>query len=144
MHDRLAVLGADLVARALAALERGTLDCVAQGEDGVTYAAKIDKAEARIDFTGDAAQIHNLIRGLSPFPGAWCDMVIGGGAERVKVLRSALSDQSGAPGTLLDERLSVACGTGAVRLLELQRAGKKPMSADAFFNGLRGAPEIRL
>ena len=144
LHDRLAVLGADLVARALAALERGTLDCVAQGEDGVTYAAKIDKAEARIDFTGDAAQIHNLIRGLSPFPGAWCDMVIGGGAERVKVLRSALSDQSGAPGTLLDERLSVACGTGAVRLLELQRAGKKPMSADAFLNGLRGAPEIRL
>ena len=144
LHDRLAVLGADLMVRALAALERGTLDCVAQGEDGVTYAAKIDKAEARIDFRQDATAVHNLIRGLSPFPGAWCDMVIGGKAERVKVLRSTVSDQSGAPGTLLDEPLTVACGTGAVRLLDLQRAGKKPMSAQAFLNGLQGAPEIRL
>jgi len=144
VHDRLAVLGADLMVRALAALEHDTLDCVAQREDGVTYAAKIDKAEARIDFTGDAAQIHNLIRGLSPFPGAWCDMVIGGKHERVKVLRSVVSDQSGAPGNLLDEWLTVACGTGAVRLLELQRAGKRPMSADAFVNGLQGEPEIRL
>ena len=144
LHDRLAVLGADLMVRALAALERGTLDCVAQGEDGVTYAAKIDKAEARIDFRQDATPVHNLIRGLSPFPGAWCDMVIGGKAERVKALRSAVSDQSGAPGTLLDEPLTVACGTGAVRLLDLQRAGKKPMSAQAFLNGLQGAPKIRL
>ena len=144
LHDRLAVLGADLMVRALTALEHDTLDCVAQDEDGVTYAAKIDKAEARIDFHQDATAVHNQIRGLSPSPGAWCDMVVGGKAERLKVLRSAVSDQSGAPGSLLDERLSVACGTGAVRLLELQRAGKKPMSAQAFLNGLQGVPEIRL
>jgi methionyl-tRNA formyltransferase len=144
LHDRLAVLGADLIVRALAALERGTLDCVPQNGDGVTYAAKIDKAEARIDFRQDAAAVHNLIRGLSPWPGAWCDMVIGGKRERVKVLKSALSDHSGAPGSLLDEQLTVACGAGAVRLLELQRAGKRPMSAQAFLNGLHGLPEIRL
>jgi methionyl-tRNA formyltransferase len=133
-----------LIVRALAALERGTLDCVPQNGDGVTYAAKIDKAEARIDFRQDAAAVHNLIRGLSPWPGAWCDMVIGGKRERVKVLKSALSDHSGAPGSLLDEQLTVACGAGAVRLLDLQRAGKRPMSAQAFLNGLHGLPEIRL
>ena len=75
LHDRLAVLGADLMVRALAAQERGTLNCVAQSEDGVTFAAKIDKAEARIDFRQDATAVHNLIRGISPYPGAWCDMV---------------------------------------------------------------------
>jgi methionyl-tRNA formyltransferase len=144
VHERLAVLGADLMVRALAALERGTLDCVPQSADGVTHAAKIDKAEARIDFTAEAAQVHNLIRGLSPFPGAWCNMVIGGKAERVKVLRSAVTGQSGVPGALLDDNLTVACGKGAVCLLDLQRAGKKPMRAQAFLNGLQGAPEIRL
>jgi methionyl-tRNA formyltransferase len=144
LHDRLAALGADLMVRALAALEHGALDCVAQGGDGVTYAAKIDKAEARIDFHRDASAVHNHIRGLSPFPGAWCDMAIGGKGERVKVLRSAVSDQSGAPGTLLDGPLTVACGAGSVRLMELQRAGKRPMDAAAFLNGLHSAPEIRL
>ncbi len=144
LHDRLAVLGADLMVRALAALERDTLDCVPQSEVGVTYAAKIDKAEARIDFSQDASTVHNRIRGLSPFPGAWCDMVIGGKKERVKVLRSSVSAQSGAQGDLLDDRLTVACGTGAVRFLDLQRAGKKPMDAAAFLNGLQGEPEIRL
>jgi len=144
VHDRLAALGADLMVRALAALARGTLDCVPQGRDGVTYASKIDKGEARIDFSCDAMAVHNLIRGLSPSPGAWCDMVIGGKGERVKVLRSALSDRSGAPGTVLDEALTIACGSGAVRLLQLQRAGKKPISAQAFVNGLHGTPEIRL
>ena len=144
LHDQLAVFGADLMVRALAALEHDRLDCVAQGTEGVTYAAKIDKAEARIDFHQDAMAVHNQIRGLSPSPGAWCDMVIGGKGERVKVLRSTISDQSGAPGAFLDELLTVACGTGAVRLLELQRAGKKPMSAQAFVNGLHGPPEFRL
>ncbi len=144
LHDRLAVLGADLMVRALAALEHDTLDCVAQSEDGVAYAAKIDKAETRIDFRQDAAATHNHIRGLSPLPGAWCDMVIGGKGERVKVLRSVVSDRSGAPGTLLDDQLTVACGAGAVQLLDLQRAGKKPMSAQAFLNGLQEPPEIRL
>ncbi len=144
LHDRLASLGADLMVRALAALERNTIDCVPQSEDGVTYAAKIDKAEARIDFRQDAGTVHNHIRGLSPWPGAWCDMMIGGRAERVKVLRSTLSDQSGPPGVLIDDPLAVTCGTDAVRLLELQRAGKKPMDARAFLNGLQGTPEIRL
>jgi methionyl-tRNA formyltransferase len=144
LHDRLATLGADLMVRALAALERGALDCVPQSEDGVAYAAKIDKAETRIDFRQDATTVHNHIRGLAPWPGAWCDMVIGGKSERVKVLRSAVADRSGAPGTLLDGPLTVACDAGAVRLLDLQRAGKKPMSADAFLNGLQGAPEIQL
>ncbi len=144
LHDRLAVLGADLMVRALAALEREALDCVPQGAEGVAYAAKIDKAEARIDFTADAAEVHNRIRGLSPWPGAWCEMMIDGKAERVKVLRSTLSDRRGAPGTVLDDRLTVACGSGAVRLLVLQRAGRKPMRAAAFLNGLHGRPEIRL
>lgn len=144
LHDRLARLGADLMVQALAALERERLDCEPQSADGVTYAAKIDKGEARIDFTQDASKVHNLIRGLSPLPGAWCDMAIGGRGERVKVLRSALCDRSGAPGVLLDDRLTVACGGGAVQLLELQRAGKRPMNAQAFLNGLRGALKIRL
>ncbi len=144
LHDRLAALGADLIVRALAALERGTLHCVPQSADGVTWAAKIDKAVARIDFSRDANTVHNLIRGLAPLPGAWCDMAIGGKGERVKVLRSVVCDRSGAPATLLDEQLTVACGAGAVKLLELQRAGKRPMSAAAFLNGLRGALKIRL
>ena len=144
LHGRLAVSGADLVVRALAALERGTLDCTVQSETGVTYAAKIDKAEARIDFRQDAGTVHNHIRGLSPWPGAWCSMTIGGKAERVKVLRSSLSERSGPPGTLVDETLTVACGSGAVRLLELQRAGKRPMDSQTFLNGLHGAPVIAL
>ena len=144
LHDQLAVLGADLMVRAIAALERDTLDCVPQSNIGVTYAAKIDKAEARIDFSQDASTVHNCIRGLSPYPGAWCAMVIGGKNERVKVLRSAVSEQSGPPGARLDEQLTVACGAGAVRLMELQRASNKPMDGATFLNGLKGAPEIRL
>ncbi|HWJ73576.1 MAG TPA: methionyl-tRNA formyltransferase [Kaistia sp.] len=141
MHDRLARLGADLMVRALAALSRGALGAVPQAEDGVTYAAKIDKAETRIDWSRPATEVHNHIRGLSPFPGAWCEMDLSGKVERVKVLRSTLTEGSGPPGGVLDDRMTVACGTGAVRLVELQRAGGKPLAAEAF---LRGAMVARI
>ena len=135
LHDRMMVLGADLMVRALAALSRGSLGSQPQAEEGVTYAKKIDKAEARIDFASPASEIHNKIRGLSPFPGAWCEMTIRGKAQRVKILRSELADGAGAPGTLLGDGMTVACGDGAIRLVELQRAGKGAMKADDFQRG---------
>ena len=136
LHDDMAARGADLMVRALAALERGSLDCKPQPDEGVTYAAKIEKGETRIDFSQPAAEVHNHIRGLSPFPGAWFELVTDGKAERVKVLRSELADgQPGTPGEVLDEQLTVACGGGAVRLVSLQRAGKKAMGAEEFLRG---------
>jgi methionyl-tRNA formyltransferase len=140
IHDRLSILGADLMHRALGALERGGLQFVPQSVEGVITAAKIDKAEARIDWTLPATAVHDRIRGLSPFPGAWFDL----GGERVKVLRSTLAAGAGAPGTVLDDRLTVACGSGAVRLLQVQRAGGKPLAADAFLRGLPVAPGTAL
>lgn len=139
LHDRLAHVGADLMVRALAALERGSLEEVAQSDEGVTYAAKIDKAESAIDFTKSAADIHNHIRGLSPFPGAWFEIMHEGKRERIKVLRSEiieLDGDQGPPGTVIDERLAFACGKGAIRCLELQRAGRKPMRLDEFVRGM--------
>ncbi len=135
LHDRMMVLGADLMVRALAALSRGLLQSRSQPEEGVTYARKIDKAESRIDFSRSADEIHNTIRGLSPFPGAWCEMTIRGKAQRVKLLRSELADGKGTPGELLDDAMTVACGAGAVRLVMLQRAGKGAMKADEFLRG---------
>jgi methionyl-tRNA formyltransferase len=137
LHDRLAAIGGDLMHRALGALERGSLQIVPQPDDGVTYAEKIDKTETRIDWGKPAAQVHNHIRGLSPFPGAWFEMPGEKGTARVKVLRSTRADGRGAPGTLVDDQLAIACGDGAVRILELQRAGKQPMKAEEF---LRGTP----
>jgi methionyl-tRNA formyltransferase len=144
LHDVLAQRGASLMVRALGALERSALDCVPQPDDGVTYAAKIDKAEARIDFARPAAQVHNLVRGLSPFPGAWFETDAGGKRERIKVLRSQMSQGSGAPGEVLDDKLTVACGEGAVRLVELQRAGKNPMRAEEVLRGFALPPGTRL
>ncbi|MEW6124511.1 MAG: methionyl-tRNA formyltransferase [Pseudomonadota bacterium] len=133
LHDRMMVLGADLMARALAALERGGLHFTPQPEEGVLYARKIEKAEAKIDWSLPAGEVHNRIRGLSPFPGAWFALEDG---SRVKVLRSTLAAGSGAPGTVLaGEGLAVACGEGAVRLADLQKAGKQPMGAEAFLRG---------
>lgn len=132
LHDRMMIVGADLMARALAALERGGLHFTPQPEEGVLYAHKIEKAEARIDWTRPAQEVHNRIRGLSPFPGAWLALEDG---TRVKVLRSALAQGAGAPGTVLGTDLSIACGSGAVRLVELQKAGKQPMAADVFLRG---------
>ncbi|MEW6255338.1 MAG: methionyl-tRNA formyltransferase [Pseudomonadota bacterium] len=132
LHDRMMIVGADLMGRALAALERGGLHFTPQPEEGVVYAHKIDKAEARIDWTRPAEEVHNRIRGLSPFPGAWFALEDG---TRVKVLRSALAQGAGAPGTVAGEGLVIACGSGAVRLVELQKAGKQPMAADVFLRG---------
>jgi methionyl-tRNA formyltransferase len=136
LHDRLAPRGADLMLRALGALERGQLTLTQQPTEGVTYAAKIDKAEARIDWSQPAEAVHNHIRGLSPFPGAWCEFVGEGGKPvRLKLLHTTRADGDGAPGTVLDGALTIACGEGAVRILELQRAGRQPMRADEFLRG---------
>src|SRR5580692_1583715 len=137
LHDALAPLGADLMVRAMGALERGKLALTKQSEEGVTYAAKIDKAEARIDWDRPARAVLRHIHGLSPFPGAWCEMPIEGVPVRVKILRCEMTKGSAAAGDLLDDRLAVACGEGAIRILELQRAGKAPMKAAVF---LRGTP----
>ncbi len=135
LHDRLSMIGADLMIRALGALERESLALQPQAEEGVTYAAKIDKAEARIDWSKPAKDVHNTIRGLSPFPGAWCEMEINGAVERVKLQRSTLGEGRGEPGAVLDDRLTVACGEGAVRLVTLQRSGGKPLPAQEFLRG---------
>jgi methionyl-tRNA formyltransferase len=140
LHDELARRGASLMVRALGALERGLLQCTPQPAEGATYAAKIGKAEARIDFAKPAHEVHNLIRGLSPFPGAWFEARTAGAPERIKVLRAIPAEGPGRPGEVLDDGLTVACGSGAVRLTELQRAGKKPMQAEDF---LRGFPMPR-
>lgn len=144
LHDRLARLGADLMVRALAALERGSLGSEPQAAEGVTYAAKLDKAEARIDWTKPAGAVHDHIRGLSPFPGAFTEIEIGGKPERLKVLRSVRADGTGVPGTVLDDALTIACGEGAVRLVEVQRAGKAPMAAETFLRGTPIAAGTRL
>jgi methionyl-tRNA formyltransferase len=135
LHDRLAPLGADLMARALAKLEKDALVLTPQSTDCVTYAAKIDKAETRIDWTKPWKQVHDHCRGLSPFPGAWCEIA----GARVKVLRTTRGDGAGVPGTVLDDKLTIACGDGAIRILALQRAGKQPMKAEDF---LRGTPVV--
>src|SRR6516164_10377199 len=133
LRNRLAGLGADLMMCALAALERGSLTLTPQQAQGVTYAAKIDKNETRIAWAQPWNEVHDRIRGLSPSPGAWCEIF----GERVRLLRSIKGEGSGAPGTVLDKALTVACGEGAVRIAELQRAGRTAMKADEF---LRGTP----
>jgi methionyl-tRNA formyltransferase len=137
IHDKLKLIGADLMLVALAALEKGQLHLTPQPTEGVTYAAKIAKGETRVDWTRPWKQVHDHCRGLSPFPGAWCELA---GAGRVKILRTTKVDGSGSPGRVLDNKLTVACGSGAVRLVELQRAGKQPMAADEFLRGTPVAP----
>lgn len=138
LHDALKETGAALMVEAMAALASGDLRLTPQAGEGATYARKISKEETRIDWTRPGRDVHNHIRGLSPMPGAWCEMELGGRLERVKVLRSTrVDDMGGEPGEVLDDFLTVACGTGAVRLLELQRAGGKVVTAADF---LRGAP----
>ena len=144
LHDALAPLGADLMVRAMGALERGGLQLTKQSEAGVTYAAKIDKAEARIDWNRPARAVLRHIHGLSPFPGAWCEMPIDGEPVRVKILRCELADGSGSPGTVLDAHLTFACAEGAIRVLELQRAGKPQMKAADFLRGTPLKPPLRL
>jgi len=137
LHDKLMQAGARAMVEAMEKLEANGLPLTPQPEEGVLYAAKIDKGETRIDFSKPARDVHNHIRGLSPFPGAWFEAEIGGKPERVKVLASEISQGSGEAATVLDDALTVACGDGAVRLLKLQKAGGKPLAAADF---LRGTP----
>ncbi|RYC09961.1 methionyl-tRNA formyltransferase [Ciceribacter ferrooxidans] len=137
LHDRLSRIGADAMVEAMARLEAGDLSFTPQASEGVLYAAKIDKGETRISFARDAHDVHNHVRGLAPFPGAWFEVEINGRPERVKVLGSTLAEGEGRPGEVLDEHLTVACGKGAVRLTRLQRAGGKPLATTEF---LRGTP----
>lgn len=137
LHDVLALLGAKLMVETLA---QPSIACAAQPAEGITYARKIDKAECRIDFNKVAAEVRNHINGLSPFPGAWLAI----GATRIKVLKAMAVDLSGAPGTVLDDELAIACGSGAVRLLTLQREGKAPMDAVAFLRGFPLAKGARV
>jgi methionyl-tRNA formyltransferase len=144
LHDRLARLGADLMGRGLGALERGSLSLQPQPETGVTYAAKIDRTETRIDWRRPWHEVHDHIRGLSPFPGAWFEFSADGKPVRVKVLRTTAAQRGGEPGTLLDDRLTIACGDGAVRIVELQRAGRQPMAAEEFLRGVPLKPGLRI
>jgi methionyl-tRNA formyltransferase len=137
LHDELARRGANLMLVALGALERGSLHLTQQAATGVTYANKIDKDETRVDWMKPWHEVHNHCRGLSPFPGAWCEFP---GAGRVKILRTTKGSGEEQPGRVLDDKLTIACGAGSVRLVEVQRAGGKPMLADEF---LRGMPTMR-
>ena len=139
LHDLLAPLGADLMTRALAAAERASLTLTPQPADGVTYAEKIAKSETRIDWGKRWRAVHDHIRGLSPFPGAWFEL----DGVRVKALRSTRGEGSGEPGTILDDRLTIACGDGAVRLTQVQRAGKQPMVVEDFLRGTRIGVGVR-
>lgn len=146
LHDRLAGAGALLLKDFIGALEKGAVRLTPQSDDGVTYAAKISPAEARIDWTRPAAEVDRHIRGLSPFPGAWFETDAGKGPERVKALLSRLASGAGAPGTVLDteDRLIVACGEGAVELLTVQRAGKSAQAAAQFLRGFPLRPGARV
>ena len=144
LHDELARLGADLMVRALGALERGLLEFTPQPAEGVTYAAKIDKAETRIDWARPWKVVHDHCRGLSPFPGAWFELPGPGAPARIKVLRTTRGEGAGIPGTAIDDRLCIACDDGAVRILELQRAGRQPMKAEEFLRGTSLAAGTRL
>ena len=132
LHDRLAGIGAEAMVQVLEDVSRGALNLTPQPAEGV-YAAKINKAEARIDWTRPAEEVDRHIRGLSPFPGAWFQL----GEDRVKALLSGLADGQGAPGEALDDALTIACGSGAIQLKRLQRAGAGAMEAEGF---LRGRP----
>jgi methionyl-tRNA formyltransferase len=142
LHDVLAQRGAALIVQALAAIAGGALTCTPQPDRGITYAAKLGKAETGIDFTRPAREVHNHVRGLSPFPGAWFSA--GERGERIKVLRTRMASGSGPPGTVLDGVPTVACGEGAVQFVELQRAGKRPMPAQEVLRGFPMPPGMRL
>lgn len=140
LHDQMASLGADLMVRALAALARESLTFTPQPEEGATYAKKIEKTETRINFATSAENVHNHIRGLSPSPGAWCEITLGGKAQRVKFLATVRADASGSPGQIVDDQMTIACGDKSIRVLRLQRAGKGPMNVDEY---LRGASSLK-
>lgn len=140
LHDRLKIVGAGLMVDALRRMEAGTLSVAPQADAGILYAHKIDKGETRIDWAKPASVVRRHIHGLSPFPGAWCEIMTPQGAERLKILRCEYVDASGPPATILDDRLAIACGEGAVRPLLVQRAGRKVMDRDTALRGLDLAP----
>lgn len=144
LHDRLMQVGASLMREAMAKLEAGDLPLTVQAEDGVVYAQKISKTETRIDFARSARAVHDHIRGLSPFPGAWFELEIAGKPERIKVLNSQPASGAGEAGTVLDDNLTIACAEGAVRLTRLQRAGGKALDAADFLRGTPVAPGTRV
>jgi methionyl-tRNA formyltransferase len=131
LQDRLAALGARMIVEALARLEAGTLGEEPQTGEGATYAAKIDRAETRIDWTRPAAELERMVRAFAPTPGAWFELY----GERIRILAAEITGARGKPGTVLDEHLTIACGAGAIRLTRLQRAGKAAMDAGAFLRG---------
>jgi len=136
LHDALSALTARLVVEAMADLETGTLHTSLQAQEGVTYARKIEKSETRINWQRPAKELHNHIRGLSPFPGAWFEADFGADTpERVKALACELVAVKGAPGEILDDDFTIACGEGALRLTRLQRAGRKVQEAEEFMRG---------
>ncbi|MEM7291644.1 MAG: methionyl-tRNA formyltransferase, partial [Pseudomonadota bacterium] len=128
LHDALSAMTARLMVAAMTLLENGTLNLSSQPDSGIEYAQKISKDETRIDWAKSANEVHNHVRGLSPFPGAWCEMGLAGKSQRVKILATTIADGSGSPGSLLDENLTIACGANAVRVLKLQRASKQVQS----------------
>lgn len=140
LHDSLSDLGADMIVDALAKLEAGQLVAQPQPEQGVTYAAKIDKAEARIDFTQPSLKVVRQIHGLSPFPGAWIEV----GGERIKILKAQAVAGHGQPGEVLDDSMTIACGHGAMRPLLVQRAGRGVVALDDFLRGFTLLPRTRL
>lgn len=135
LHDALSATSGSLMVRALDALEQGSLKLTDQSEEGVTYAKKIEKTETRIDWSQPVQDVHNHIRGLSPFPGAWCEMELGGKNTRVKILRAKIIDGNGAPGEVLDDALTISCQGGALHLERVQKAGKQAGSAEEFLRG---------
>lgn len=137
LHGRLSRLGAPLMVKALLALESGQLTFTPQPSAGVEYASKLSNAETRVDWSRSAAEVHNHIRGLSPFPGAWTEFETAKGPERLKPLRSEVADGNGTAGVLLDDMGLIACGANAVRLVTVQRAGKGPMAFSDFARGAR-------
>ena len=144
LRSYLADAGARLMRQAMRALERGTLQVTPQASEGVTYAAKIEKGETRIDWNRPAREVLRHIHGLSPVPGAWCEMPLEGAPHRVKILLCEMASGCGEPGAVLDDRLSIACSQGALRILELQRAGKQAMNAEEFLRGTPLRPPPRL
>lgn len=135
LHDILSRTGGDLMVRALTAIEQDSLNLSEQSGEGITYAKKIEKSETRINWAQPVQNVHNHIRGLSPFPGAWCEMELGNKNTRVKILRAKIVDGSGAPGEALDDALTICCEGGALRLEQVQKAGKQAGSAEEFLRG---------
>lgn len=135
LHDVLSNLTGQLMVEALVQLEKEQGNFTAQGDEGATYAHKLKKSESRIDWAKPAAAVHNHIRAMSPFPGAWCEILLGGKATRVKILLSEVVEGSGEPGQVLDQQLTIACTSGAVRPVRLQKAGKQPCDRQEFLRG---------